>query len=246
MTKQKNLPPNYIIQKNNLETNLHNFVTHVCNEKDGRYKSWEYCYDYFQKLFKKENPTGIDKNYAALILGFFLASWGMLRNSFLLNCTYTVHQKAIDILLEHKLLLTKKIIDNEYIEQFFGSKENDGLKQKLEKHYIVFKKRYQDPKTKNERITQVLVSKIIMGISGLVPAYDRYVVTGLRANGFCQTFNETSYKQLLDLYKKNKKQIKDLQTAKNYKKYPPMKILDIYLWEEGRKLEEKKKKEKRK
>lgn len=236
MKNQNNLTTKYILLKNNLEENLRNFVTDICNEKDGRYKSWNHCYDYFQELFKKNNP---DKDYAALILGFFLASWGMLRNSFLLNCTYTIHERAIDILLKHKPLLTKKIIEKENIEKFFK------LKNELEDYYSGCKKKYDKNKEKNnEKITQVLISKIIMGVSGLVPAYDRYVVRALKERGICQTFNETSYADLLNLYQENKEQIQALQKEEKYKLYPPMKILDIYLWEEGRKLYEKEKKRK--
>ena len=49
-----------------------------------RYSSWDLCYNHFQKFFKTE-PTPQDIRMAALHLGFYLASWGMLRNSELLN-----------------------------------------------------------------------------------------------------------------------------------------------------------------
>lgn len=73
-----------------------------------------------------------------------------------------------------------------------------------------------------------------MGVSGLVPAYDRNVVKALNKRNLYQTFNEKSYKQLHELYKQNKKEFATL-TAKKYKQYPPMKFLDILLWEGGKK-----------
>lgn len=87
------------------------------NEGDAgtRYKSWEYCHQFFlhnKGKFKDgvsvntEDLTSEQKSIRdlmALHLGFYLASWGMYRGScFLLNRDYKAHLKVVDIVLEPK------------------------------------------------------------------------------------------------------------------------------------------------
>ena len=60
--------------------------------------SWEFCYKYFHPA--KPEAITANRDHAALQLGFYLASWGMYRNSFLLDYSYTVHLGVVDRLLE--------------------------------------------------------------------------------------------------------------------------------------------------
>src|SRR6266478_3447543 len=63
-----------------------------------RYRSWEHCYRYFHR--STPEAIALDRDHAALQLGFYLASWGMYRGSgFLLQHAYTVHLGVIDQLL---------------------------------------------------------------------------------------------------------------------------------------------------
>ena len=157
------------------------------------------------------------------MLGFFLASWGMYRGSYFLlkDYTYTIHKNVIEKIWEERTLLRKQFLEDEDIEPLFSLKE-------------ILEKYYSSKKATKTKPSQVLISKIIMGVSGLVPAYDRNVVKALNKRNLYQTFNEKSYKQLHELYKQNKKEFATL-TAKKYKQYPPMKFLDILLWEGGKK-----------
>jgi hypothetical protein len=50
-----------------------------------RYSSWDLCYKNFQKFFEKDKIKKSDIRIAGLHLGFYLGSWGMFRNSELLN-----------------------------------------------------------------------------------------------------------------------------------------------------------------
>ncbi len=60
-----------------------------------RLKSWEHCYKFF-----KINHQNLDDqkimDLACLHLAFYLASWGMLRNSFLLQRDYLIHKEFIE------------------------------------------------------------------------------------------------------------------------------------------------------
>ena len=76
------------------------FYGELQKDKNGRYRSWEYCYLNFGKARKETNP---DLDYLSLQLAFYLASWGMYRgSSFLLQKDYKVHIPVIEELLKEK------------------------------------------------------------------------------------------------------------------------------------------------
>ena len=57
---------------------------------DERYASFDFCYNYFYSFYKRnklnELPDGKNLQTSCLQLGFYLASWGMMRgSSFLLE-----------------------------------------------------------------------------------------------------------------------------------------------------------------
>lgn len=57
--------------------------------KHTRYRSWEHCYNAFH-----DNRHLPDKTeFLSLHLAWYLASWGMLRNSFLMERDYLVHMR---------------------------------------------------------------------------------------------------------------------------------------------------------
>jgi hypothetical protein len=77
--------------------------------------SWVHCY----RNFEKSTPRVLeeDPDHAALHLGFYLASWGMFRNSFLRWHAYTVHLEVIDQLVAPRFSALWK--------QEFGIDDND-------------------------------------------------------------------------------------------------------------------------
>ena len=84
----------------NLDTALnaikkyHNSV----NSNYTRYKSWEHCYNAFKKYRKDESKTEL----LCLHLSCYLASWGMLRNSGLMNYDYFVHKPLVEEIAKPK------------------------------------------------------------------------------------------------------------------------------------------------
>jgi hypothetical protein len=59
---------------------------------NGRYSSFDYCYNYFQRTENLED----DIEKSCLVLGFYLASWGMLRaSSFMLQKSVKYLQPTI-------------------------------------------------------------------------------------------------------------------------------------------------------
>lgn len=129
-----------------------------------RYTSFDYCYNYFRNT----NDLTKDIEKSCLVLGFYLASWGMLRgSSFLLQKSAKHFQK----LIEFYSTLDKDIwlidVDKYSIET--NSKIIEIYK-KTKENVII---------ENNTHLT--LITKILLGVFGFIPAYDQY---------FCKTFNE--------------------------------------------------------
>lgn len=69
----------------------------------GRARSWDFCFDYFQS---HPEPTQ-DMERSCLQLGYYLASWGMLRgSSYLFRSTNLRHyMEAVEIIERHNPVL---------------------------------------------------------------------------------------------------------------------------------------------
>lgn len=233
---------------------------------NNRYLSWNYCYEAFNKA-KEEYETGKldiqeDKakiDYLALQLAFYLASWGMYRAStFLLQCDYKVHTEAVK-----EILKTDKVLWNIEIKDFQDKEKYKVIKEKLfGKGEIVekLKKIYSDRKekveinfleiseiTKNEKISDTLITKILLGTIGCIPAYDRYVVSSFKNVCIKNTcFNEKSFDEVCKKCTEWEEIIQKLNAKLNNiikeniefeTKYPIMKIVDMCLWQYGVDLE---------
>lgn len=217
------------------------------NDKYGRYKSWHHCYEYFQN---KDNRKLDNVEMLSIHLSMYLASWGMYRgSSFLLQHDYMYNEKAVKVLLDDKY---KKMWYIDWWKLDDKSKENikdilfgeKGLIEELEGCY---KDKESDSAFDGDNIaTETLITKILLGTMGCVPAYDRFLKDGigyLKNDKKIDKFKEitktltsssrskTSYSKLLDIISSDdfKKTFKD----EKYKDYPPMKIMDMFLWETG-------------
>src|SRR5690606_34013034 len=108
-----------------------------------------------------------------LELAFYLASWGMYRGSSgLLQKNHLIHKGAVDIVF---LTKNQKLKCNEITEVKRNNiQEILSVKDELASHYsnIYFTK--GDNKQKSISPTDTLLSKIMLGTLGCVPAYDRY------------------------------------------------------------------------
>jgi hypothetical protein len=207
---------------------------------DHRYKSWEHCYQFFNKIKNKE-LTSVELDLSQLHLAFYLASWGMYRgSSFILQKDYTIFKSIIKIILNKKYTLLWAIEKNlhnktelaELFEELYSELENNLtiVRNSLEKHNDLNKsKRYLK---KTNLISPTLITKIILGTIGCIPAYDRFFMKGLKNNKLSQKFNsKTSFIELLEFYIKNKDKIDQLKNKLN--RYPIMKLIDMYCWFDG-------------
>lgn len=182
------------------------------NKKYQRYNSWNHCYKAF------ENHS--DLEYLALHLAFYLASWGMYRGSSkLLDKDFTVHIEPV------------KILKNNW--QLRCSFEKDVTPGDLGKLITLIKSLSEYYESEhNVTPTDTLISKIILGSLGCLPAYDRFFKDGVKSKGEnFKSLNQPSLIKLFDFVERKHENLTQLQ--KMYPQYPKMKLIDMYFWQLG-------------
>jgi hypothetical protein len=92
---------------------------------------------------------------------------------------------------------------------------------------------------KNEDdISNILLTKILMGTLGCAPAYDRFFVEGIKSLGFSTgNFNLKSLDKLINFYRKNSDRLEKIRNSLHVDKsnliYPQMKLIDMGFWQIG-------------
>ena len=222
------------MKKNNVSTVIKKaYKKYHTKGETTRYMSWEYCYGFFNKnksKFEKEDIL----DTAALHLAFYLASWGMYRgSSFLLQYDYKVHAGALKIMAENEYSRLQGLYKTDDVTVDIVS-TMFKLVEKLKKYY---------KKQCGEKPTDTLITKILLGTFGCVPAYDRYVRQEIRKqtsesnNSLKASFNEKQFGFLVEWIKSKDKDesISNLKLIGNDGhgkfEYPLMKKIDMYFWE---------------
>ena len=134
----------------------------------GRERSWDFCFNYFQD---QPEPTR-DLELSCLQLGYYLASWGMLRgSSYLLQKTNSSHYaKTIAVIQAANPRLRGVDADR------YHQSEVRALL--LETYSDLYKALLP---TGREGAT--LVSKVMMGVWGVLPSFDTFLIKSFRALG---------------------------------------------------------------
>lgn len=185
-----------------------------CNH---RYRSWEYCYKVFSEPcdFSKERV-----DYLALHLAWYLGSWGMLRNSFLQDKDYKVHVPVVEILMDSKWEALRGLSAENFI--------NPSLADKIMELIDEIANCYQ--KYAGGTPTDTLLTKIVLGTIGCVPAYDRYFTYAVRKTGIASgIFGKKSLIQLGIFYLKHNDEMEALRRLcpSEIVSYPPAKVIDM-------------------
>lgn len=198
-----------------------------------RYRSWEHCYQYFRT--RTYEVIAVERHHAALQLAFYLASWGMYRgSSFLPRHAYTAHLGVVDQLLAPSLSILW--------EQEFGAGDNDDT---LVPTILEATKRVRDGyrpfvRTDEARASDTLVTKVLLGTFGCLPACDRYFITGFKSAGFPYSYvNAEFIERVLWFCQSNLHVLRDEQTriaGQSGVHYPLMKLVDMYFWQIGSEL----------
>jgi hypothetical protein len=215
-----------------IKSEILGFYSRLQYDPHHRFRSWEHCYKYF-----KSNDLVTDN--ACLHLGFYLASWGMYRgSSFLLQKDYRIHKPAVTEILKPKY----NHLRSANFEQYRGSKgeENIGLLFELIDNVKICYEGIGDTNKKDANVTDTLVTKILLGTLGCIPAYDRFFITGLKAQGLTYSgVRKSNFIKMVDFCFENTKEFKSAQKEIASKKYPLMKLVDMYFWSLGEKMKDK-------
>lgn len=195
------------------------------SEPDDRYTSFDYCYNYFRTT----NDLTQDIEKSCLVLGFYLASWGMFRgSSFLLKRSVKHFEPTI-----------------RYIATLDKSVWEIDADNYNEKNIQTIIKIYKDIKTYliiKDSSDLTLITKILLGVFGFIPAFDNYFGNSFRAiYGKKCGFRKANVKSLTfikSFYESNKATIDrlsmetfttDFMTGqKTTINYPKAKIIDMY------------------
>lgn len=203
---------------------IKNFYNQLQEDQDGhRYKSWEHCFNAFGN-----HNQNID--ILSLHLAFYLASWGMYRGSSgLLWKDYTIHRKAVEIILRYSNIRVTEMTPTPDPQQIFNCFSD------LKKYYSQVE--YNNTKIKKSiSATDTLLTKIMLGTLGNIPAFDRYFLIGV--NGIIKPLS-VKLSSIEGISQYAIKKSTEISSCQEYiynisnQYYPPMKIIDMYFWEIG-------------
>lgn len=208
------------------------FYEDARRDKNGRSRSWEHCYRVFRDARTDPSP---DCDYLSLHLAFYLASWGMYRgSSFLLQKDYKVLSPIVE-----------EILKPEY-DCLFGlacvglrDPEVQGSLEKLcadiAEHFGPIRDEVAGREVPTP-VSPVLITKILMGTLGCVPAYDRFFVDGIKKYKVTtQEYSQNSLLKLVGFYEEHNDRLEEARRGMRVGDliYPQMKLLDMGFWQIG-------------
>lgn len=86
------------------------------------------------------------------------------------------------------------------------------------------------------QVSPVLITKILLGTLGCVPAYDTFFQKGARHLGLKEkSYNEDSLLELVDFYESHNDRLEEARRGMRTEDlvYPQMKLLDMGFWQVG-------------
>lgn len=192
-----------------------------------RFTSWDYCFNYFQAFRDSEDTNRLAsdecREASCLQLGFFLASWGKMRGSAVL------HKRSLAYLLP---VIDKIAAAPDEVWDADADVYLDSGAEVL----VAFG---QDLRTAfADGASHTLLTKVVLGVFGNVPAFDRNFNRGFRRSWL----NRASLERIGELYGENRKVIDECRMstiafgsgAATGRLYTRAKVIDMACWWEGR------------
>jgi hypothetical protein len=194
-----------------------------------RSTSYDHCFNYFQSFREAGKVPDLSseefRQVSCLQLGFYLASWGMFRGS------SELHERNAAALVPVVELIacSPDTLWQVDVEQY-GDQCVIG-------NIMSFKKQLQ--KAVPGGHSDVLTSKIMLGVFGCVPAFDRYFKIG---SGLT-SFSEKSLQRIFEYHNENAVTVRGLRVnsldffgnATRFR-YSRAKIIDIIFYETGKEI----------
>ena len=208
------------------------FYDTLKKDENGRYRSWEHCYSNFINARDNKNA---EWDYLSLQVAFYLASWGMYRgSSFLLQKDYKTHIPVVKELLKEEYDPLAGI-DCVELKREENQRLLENINAFLDEYYSNIRDEVKNIRMRNQ-LSSTLITKILMGTLGCVPAYDRYFISGIKKQKVASgNYNMKSIIQLVDFYESNIVELENIRKDMkvNGMAYPQMKIIDMAFWQIG-------------
>jgi hypothetical protein len=175
----------------NLEANLRRYLDGDASsdghKPNARYTSFDYCFNYFQS-FRESGDIGslaspANLQISCLQLGFYLASWGMLRGSTELLQKSARHLIPVIGAIASSDAALWDIDAHRYTES--------NIERLLAQAAAI--------RQANRGMSDILVTKIMLGVFGSVPAFD----TNFKRGFHVATFGANSLGKIRYFYEKN-------------------------------------------
>jgi hypothetical protein len=175
----------------NISANISKFLGAGQRQPSGREASFDFCFNYFQSFRTKNNIEAIaateNIQLRCLHLGFYLASWGMLRNSPLQQRSIKHYQQLIENLVQ----FDRRIWDIDIPDY------RDAAKVSL------LLKFGSTVTTSLQHNSDTLKTKVMLGVFGNAPAFDQFFCPGLGVGSFCGK----SLKKIVEFYEANRAEV---------------------------------------
>lgn len=208
------------------------FYDDARRDKNGRSRSWEHCYRVFRDARTDPSP---DCDYLSLHLAFYLASWGMYRgSSFLLQKDYKVLVPIVEEILkpEYDCLFGVACTD---LRESEVQDRLENLNKYIAKHFEPIRNEVAGREVESP-VSPVLITKILMGTLGCVPAYDRFFQDGVATYKVTtREYSPKSVRGLIDFYEAHNDRLEEARRGMQFEDltYPQMKVLDMGFWQVG-------------
>lgn len=207
-----------------IEGNLRAYLD--AREPTARYASFDYCFNYFQSRRDLDElsqiATGPRLELSCLHLGFYLASWGMLRgSSVLLRRSVKQYGPVVEVIAAAKPEVWD-IDAHRYTAEAVAALAD-----------LAIQLRTALP----EGASDILVTKIMLGVFGSVPAFDTYFKKGFGV----WTFGTKALQRVGQFYRNNADVIErhrvptiDFETSQEtQRRYTRAKVIDMVFFVEG-------------
>ena len=191
-----------------------------------RYASFDYCFNFFQSHRERDDVAAlaspVTMELACLHLGFYLASWGMLRGSTdLLQRSIKNFEGVIEAIAEAPAALWQ-IDANDYGEEAWPVIRDfrDRLRIALP-----------------NKTSDILVTKIMLGVFGCVPAFD----TNFKIGAGLSTFGQNALRRVERFYREHAELIERYRVptlafaggGTTTRHYSRAKVIDMIFYIEG-------------
>lgn len=207
-----------------IEANLNAYLG--AREPTGRYTSFDYCHNYFRAHYEDGRVASLTDDDAiqlsCLHLGFYLASWGMLRGSSVLLQRSVKHFAPVVEVIAQSPAEIWNIDAHHYGDDACG---------------VLFDVGRRIRAAFPEGASDILVTKIMLGVFGCVPAFDTYFKKGFGV----WTFGRKSLDRVARFYAENADVIDrhrvatiDFATGEaTERRYTRAKVIDMVFFVEG-------------